>query len=241
MPIALFFFYSLLLGTSLGQQYGSNRTLNKVLGNVGNVVNQGIDLEHERVKLTTKLTNSGVEHGTNIGKMGVAAGATLSSQGLGGGTDLAKEGLELVGTVGEIIPGAGVPVNYVTEAGKTGLTIVNNLGQKGIKVTTHLGNQALDNTKTITKIASGTVENFSSARTGVAKETVSTGLNALANVLNTGMDAGMALVPGTTTQPNESPENSQPVSEPAPESNAVSSLIQRGWSYFGGNQDNYYK
>uniref|UniRef100_A0A023FCP8 Putative hemolysin-like secreted salivary protein 3 n=1 Tax=Triatoma infestans TaxID=30076 RepID=A0A023FCP8_TRIIF len=203
MAIALLFFCSLLLATSLGQ-YGNDRTLNQVFGGVADVVNQGVEVAQEKTRLTTQLTSSAVEHGTNLGKMGVAAGTTLTSKGLGGVSDIGKQGLDLADTVVEILPGGEfVPTSYVTGAGKTALTVVNNIGQKGIKSTNSLGSEVLDKTKTITKITTGTVDNLSSAGTAITKETVSTAANAVANLLNTGVDAFRAFMPGGSTETNE--------------------------------------
>nr|BAI50826.1 hypothetical protein Td21 similar to hemolysin-like secreted salivary protein 3 [Triatoma dimidiata] len=210
MAIALFFSFSLLVGTSLGQNPGNDRILNNVLRTAGDVVNRPLDLNHEQVKLTIKLVDSGLEHGTNLGKMGVAAGTTLSSQGLGGSVDIGKQSLDLVGTVSEIVPGSQIlPVRYVTDGGKTVLDVGNNVGQKSIKGASVLGNEVLDKTKTVTKITTGTIENLSSARTRLAKDTVSTSLDAVANVLNTGVDAFRAIVPGfsqAVPEPTAKPE-----------------------------------
>uniref|UniRef100_A0A224XWU4 Hemolysin-like secreted salivary protein n=1 Tax=Panstrongylus lignarius TaxID=156445 RepID=A0A224XWU4_9HEMI len=236
MAITLFFFCSLLLGTSLGQGDGNDRVLNQVLKNVGDVVNQGVGLPHEKVALTTRLANSGLEHGANIARMGVAAGTTLSSQGLRGGTDIGKQSLDLVGTISEIAPGGSV-ARYVTDAGKKGLDISHNLGQKGIKGTNYVGNEVIDKTKTLTTITTGTLENLSSAGTGLTQETVSTGLNAVANVGNTIMDAATALIPRTAPQPNAIPEIPPvPKAEPAPtpEPNGISSIFSNGLSYITG-------
>uniref|UniRef100_E2J784 Hemolysin-like secreted salivary protein 1 n=1 Tax=Triatoma matogrossensis TaxID=162370 RepID=E2J784_9HEMI len=215
MAIALFFFCSLLLGTSLGQ-YGSDRTLNQMFGGVADVVNQGIDVAQGNVKLATQLTGSAVEHGTNLGKMGVAAGTTLTRKGLGGVADLGKQGLDLVGTVAEIIPGAELlPVRTVTDIGKTGVTVLNNIGQEGIKSAGYLGNEVLDKTKTLAKITTGTVGNLASAGSAIAKDTVSTAANAAANVLNTGMDALMAFIPGGSTKTNAIPDIPKAITQPA--------------------------
>nr|ABR27952.1 hemolysin-like secreted salivary protein 3 [Triatoma infestans] len=221
MAIALLFFCSLLLATSLGQ-YGYDRTLNQAFGRIADVVNQGVEVAQEKTRLTTQLTNSALEHGTNLGKMGVAAGTTLTSKGLGGVSDIGKQGLDLTGTVVEIVPGAELlPVRTVTDAGKTGVTVLNNIGQKGIKSTNYLGSEVLDKTKTITKITTGTVDNLSSAGTAITKETVSTAANAVANLLNTGVDAFRAFMPGGSTETNEILDIPQPelpkVAEPEPE------------------------
>uniref|UniRef100_G3CJS7 Hemolysin-like secreted salivary protein n=1 Tax=Dipetalogaster maximus TaxID=72496 RepID=G3CJS7_DIPMA len=223
MESVLFFSCSLLLGTFLGQNHNNDRILNKVLGTVSDVATHPADIIHEKVKLATKLTESGVIHGTNLGKMGVAASAVLSSQGLGQAIDIGKQAIDLVGTVGEIVPGVELlPVKHVTDGGKAILTLGNNIGQTGIKATSYLGNQVLDKTKTITQITTGTLENLSSAGTGLIKNTVSTSLNAVANVMNTVIDAAAAFVPGIF-----------PALEPLPEPEP-NGIIQNILSYFTG-------
>uniref|UniRef100_A0A023FD25 Putative hemolysin-like secreted salivary protein 2 n=1 Tax=Triatoma infestans TaxID=30076 RepID=A0A023FD25_TRIIF len=248
MAIALLFFCSLLLATSLGQ-YGIDRTLNQMFGRVADVVNRGIDVAQEKVKETTQLTIDAVEHGTNLGKMGVAAGTIVTSKGLQGVADLGKQGLDFVGTVAKAIPGAELlPVKTVTDIGKTGVTVLNKMGQKGIKSASYLGNEVLDKTKMLAKLTTGTVENLASAGSAIAKDTVSTGVNAVANVLNTGMDALMAFIPGGSTKTNaiqDIPKAiTQPgIAKPIPEnkiakpeskpSGGLGSYLPSGLSFFG--------
>uniref|UniRef100_E2J785 Hemolysin-like secreted salivary protein n=1 Tax=Triatoma matogrossensis TaxID=162370 RepID=E2J785_9HEMI len=214
MAITLFFFCSLLLGTSLGQD-GNDRYLNQMLGSAADLANQGVDVLQGRDKLINQLTGSAVEHGTNLGKMGVAAGTTLASKGLGGAADLGKGSLDLTGTVVEIVPGTELlPVRTVTDAGKTGVTVLNNIGQKGIESVGYLGNEVLDKTNTITKITTGTLDNLSSARAAITKDTVSTTANAAANLLHTLGDAAGAFMPGGSTETNEILEIPNALPEP---------------------------
>nr|QHB21511.1 venom hemolysin-like protein 4 [Platymeris rhadamanthus] len=203
----------LLLGSSLGEEQNRRRFMTGIMEGIGSTAGQGLDLFNNAVKYGTGLTGDAVQSGTDIGKMGVAAGASLSSQALGEGVDIGKQALDIVKTVSGLIPGVSLPVGLATSLAQWGLNLGDKVGQKGIKASSGLGHVGLDYANEMTKLTTGTLENLSSAGTGLTKDTIKTGLNILSNLFNTGVDATKEFIPGNDNPVNQVP---QPVLVPEP-------------------------